>query len=105
MTQVTKTIQGGRRLMLGALAIAILTAAVQPLAAQVQKKTFKLYPNPKFIACAGVPGSPTPTVSVTVVRGLADTLTISGKYFQPNLGFDLFTIQRSELLSNGQVDP
>jgi hypothetical protein len=102
MTQVTKIIHGSRRLMLGALAIAILTAAVQPLAADVTKKTFKLYPNPKFVACAGL----TPTASVTVVRGsLNDTLTITGKNFQPNLDFDLFTIQRSELLSNGQLDP
>jgi hypothetical protein len=111
MTQTRKSIQGGKCLMLGAFAIvvlaAVLAAAVQPLAAQqVQKKTFKLYPNPKFIACAGVQGGPTPSASVTVVRGsLADTLYISGKNFQPNLGFDLFTIQRSELLSNGQVDP
>jgi len=53
-----------------------------------------------------VQGGATPTATVTVVRGiLADTLTISGKNFQPNLGFDLFTIQRSELLSNGQLDP
>lgn len=106
MTQIRKTIHGGKCLILAALAIAIATAAAQPVAAQVQKKTFKLYPNPKFIACAGVQGGPTPTASVTVARGsLADTLYISGKNFQPNLGFDLFTIQRSELLANGQLDP
>jgi len=41
-----------------------------------------------------------------VTRGeLADTLTITGQNFQPNLDFDLFTIQRSNLLSNGQIDP
>lgn len=107
MTQGRKTLQGSKYLMLGALAISILAAAIQPLTAQVvQKKTFKLYPNPKTIACAGVQGGAPPTATVTVVRGsLADTLTITGKNFQPGLGFDLFTIQRSELLSNGQLDP
>jgi hypothetical protein len=106
MKQTTKTIRSGKCLILSALAIALLAAAAQPLAAEVQKKTFRLYPNPNFIACAGVQGGATPTATVTVVRGtLSDTLTISGKNFQPNLGFDLFTIQRSELLSNGQLDP
>jgi len=108
VTFTRKTIQAGKSLMLlGAFAATMLTvAAAQPSGAKVIKKTFKLYPNPKFIACAGVPGGPTPTVEVTVVRGqLADTLNITGQNFQPNLGFDLFTIQRSELLANGQPDP
>lgn len=42
MTHLNKTIQGGKCLMLGALAIAILAAAVQPLAAQVQKNEQRL---------------------------------------------------------------
>src|SRR5579864_1623197 len=89
-------------LLLGALAIVILGNAVQPLSAEVQKKTFNLHLNPKFGACAGAQGGPSPSATVTVVRGsLADTLTITGKNFQPNLDFDLFTIQRSDLLSNG----
>ena len=107
MTHVRRTTPGRKCLALGAaLAISMLATAVQPLSAQVQKKTFNLYPNPKFIACAGSQGGPTPTATVTVVRGtLADTLTITGKNFLPNLGFDLFTIQRSELLANKQLDP
>jgi hypothetical protein len=92
----------GKRLMFLAFAIAILTAAVQPLAAEVHKKTFKLYPNPPFASCFGSNA----TANVTVVRGdLADTLSITGQGFQPNLAFDLFTTQRTELLSDGQVDP
>jgi hypothetical protein len=63
MTQVKKTIQGGKRVIWSALAIAILAASVPPLKAQVQKKNFKLYPNPKFIACAGVQGGLTPTLA------------------------------------------
>ena len=40
------------------------------------------------------------------MRGsLADSLYITGTNFQPHLGFDLFTIQRSELLADGQVNP
>ena len=102
MTYTGKTTWAGKCLMLLALAITILTAAVKPQAAEVHKETFKLYPNSPFASCFGSGA----TAEVTVVRGnLADTLYIKGQNFQPNLGFDLFTIQRSELLSNGQLDP
>jgi hypothetical protein len=102
MTYTRKTTYAGKCLMLLALAITILTAAVKPQAAEVHKETFKLHPNPAFASCFGSGA----TADVTVVRGnLADTLYIKGQNFQPNLGFDLFTIQRSELLSDGQVDP
>lgn len=101
MTHEYKTIQVGKCLMLLALAMTILSSAVQ-LQAEVQKKAFRLYPNPPFTSCFGSNA----TAEVTVVRGsLADTLYIKGQNFQPNLGFDLFTIQRSELLPDGQVDP
>src|SRR5580700_2904084 len=102
MTYPEKTTQAGKCLMLLSFAISFLTAAVLPMQAKVNKETFKLYPNPPFASCFGSNA----TAEVTVVRGsLADTLYIKGQNFQPNLGFDLFTIQRSELLSNGQVDP
>ena len=102
MTYASKKTTAGKYLMLLAFAFAALTAAVQPLAAEVHKKTFKLYPNPPFASCFGS----TATADVTVVRGnLADTLSITGQNFQPNLDFDLFTIQRTELLPNGQVNP
>ena len=102
MTYPEKTTQAGKCLMLLAFAISFLTAAVLPMQAKVNKETFKLYPNPPFASCFGSNA----TAEVTVVRGsLADTLYIKGQNFQPNLGFDLFTIQRSELLSDGQVDP
>lgn len=102
MTYVSKTIQASKRLMFLAFATTFLTAAVLPMQAKVHKATFKLYPNPPFASCFGSSA----TAEVTVVRGsLADTLYIKGQNFQPNLGFDLFTIQRSELLADGQVDP
>jgi len=107
MTYTRIALEAGKRLIaVGILAAAGLIAAVQPTVAQVNRVAFKLYPNPKFSACLGVPGGPAPEATVSVVRGsLADTLYISGKNFQPNHGFDLFTIQRSKLLANGQLDP
>jgi hypothetical protein len=101
MTYAGTPTQAGKRLMLLAFAITFLTAAVSPLQAKVNRKTFKLYPNPPFASCFGSGAS----ADVTVVRGeLADTLYIKGQNFQPNLGFDLFTTQRTELLPDGQVD-
>jgi len=95
----TKT---SKYLILMTLVVAAFAAAVQPLAAEVHRKTFKLHANPPFASCFGSEA----TANVVVVRGnLADTLTITGEDFLPNLDFDLFTIQRTELLSNGQPDP
>jgi hypothetical protein len=43
---------------------------------------------------------------VTVVRGsLNDALTVSGQNIKPGLKFDLFTLERSNLLPNGFPDP
>jgi hypothetical protein len=79
---------------------------VQTATAQVKKITFTLTPQPKFASCLGVEGGPTPTATVTVTRGkLRDTLTLQAANIKPNLGFDLFTIQNTNLLSNGQPDP
>jgi hypothetical protein len=96
--------------LLAAAAVAALVLAVQPAAAQDQPDinliNFDLHVNPKFAACQGVPGGPAPTAHVTVTRGkFADTLTIEGNNFRPHLAFDMFTVQRSNLLSNGNVDP
>ena len=73
--------------------------------AVVTRSTFQLLPNPKFLTCLSATNG-TPTAKVTVVQGkLNDTLTLSLSHVKPNLGFDLFTIQRTNLLSNGTVDP
>ena len=48
----------------------------------------------------------TPTAKVAVSAGKQnDTLTLSLSHVKPNLGFDLFTIQRTNLLANRTVDP
>jgi hypothetical protein len=59
--------------------------------------TFALSVNPQFKACLG----PNPTASVKVTRGsLNDKLVINFSGITPNLQFDLFTIQRSQLDEN-----
>jgi hypothetical protein len=74
--------------------------------AQANEIEFDLHPNPKFLACLTAPGGPTPTAHVTVKRGaFADTLTIEGNNIKPRLAFDMFTVQRSNLLPNGNPDP
>lgn len=68
--------------------------------------SFNLAPNPKFTACmAGDPLSP-PSAIVTVSRGTAnDVMIVEMKNFKPGMAFDLFTIQRTSLKSDGSVDP
>jgi len=95
--------------------VAGMTVFVQPLAAQdeslslkpeLSSRSFLLHVNPKFASCLGVSGGPAPAAGVKVVRGkLNDTLTISGKNFKPGLAFDMFTVERSNLLPDGTVDP
>ena len=74
--------------------------------AQVPEITFQLVPQPKFVNCLGVEGHPAPTAEVIVQRGeLSDILILHAHHLKPNLGFDLFTIQNTNLLATGEVDP
>ena len=74
--------------------------------ATVNTKTFRLVPQAKFLKCLQISDDKTPKGIVTVTRGhLHDTLTLTIKNIKPNLGFDLFTIENTNLLSNGSVDP
>lgn len=93
-----------RKLFLPALVgLLALSAAAQNDVKQIE---FDLHVNPKFQSCIGVQGGPAPTAHVTVKRGkLSDTLTIEGANIKPKLAFDMFTVQRSNLLSNGSPDP
>lgn len=90
-----------------AVVIAIgLTAIARPATAQVKKITFNLAVQPKFASCLGAQGGPVPTATVTVTRGeLHDTLTLKASNIKPKLGFDLFTIQNTNLLADGDPDP
>ena len=90
-------------ILLGSLAAVAISAGAQDNS--VKKIDFDLHVNPKFQSCLGSGGS-TPTAHVTVKRGaLADTLIIEGHNFLPKLAFDMFTVQRSNLLSDGSPDP
>jgi hypothetical protein len=86
-----------------ALAVAVLVAA--PLAhgrgALAASKTFRLFPNKAFLSCAQAHGA-TAKVTATVTRGaLNDTMSLSLTGFKPDLGFDLFTVQRSNQNADG----
>lgn len=57
-----------------------------------------LTPQQKFLSCFAKPGY-TPTAQVIVQRGTDnDVLILRAQHLKPNLGFDLFTIQNSNLL-------
>jgi hypothetical protein len=68
--------------------------------------TFPLHVNPKFLGCLADGSGSLPTAIATVTRGnLNDTLCLSLAHIKPGLNFDLFTVERSNLLPNGSVDP
>ncbi|HUC73862.1 MAG TPA: hypothetical protein VMS04_01140 [Vicinamibacterales bacterium] len=69
--------------------------------------SFELTANPKFIDCLQDPNTvEQPSATVTVLRGaLNDALQLHLQHFKPGLAFDLFTVQRSQLLSDGKPDP
>ena len=92
---------------LSVLALGVVTLTAVPRAtAQSDVAHFELLPNPKFVGCLGVPGGPTPEARVLVHRGkLNDRLEISARHIRPGLAFDMFTVQRTNLLSDGSVDP
>jgi hypothetical protein len=102
--------------LVAAVVVAGMAVSVQNVAAQddaefalnpeVSSKNFALHPNPKFVSCLGTASGPAPTANVRVTRGkLNDTLTIIGRNFKPGLAFDMFTVQRSSLLSDASADP
>ncbi|HLH05561.1 MAG TPA: hypothetical protein VKX25_22525 [Bryobacteraceae bacterium] len=91
--------------LMAAAALTVGLAAI-PIKAQVPEITFNLVPQPKFVNCLGVPYGPTPQATVVVQRGeLSDVLILEAHHLRPNLGFDLFTIQNTNLLPDGQVNP
>lgn len=88
------------------LAAVSLTVALTPSWAQVQETIFNLTPQAKFVNCLGPGYGPAPTAEVIVQRGeLNDILILRAQHLRPNLGFDLFTIQNTNLLADGLPDP
>jgi len=87
------------------VATSLLTTAWSA-SAEVPEIEFHLVPQPKFVNCLGVEGGPSPSADVIVQRGeLSDILILRAHHLKPNLGFDLFTIQNSNLLASGEPDP
>jgi hypothetical protein len=84
------------------LSVAPLVAADGP-----DEISFNLTANPKFTQCmVGDPQAPPPSAKVTVSRGTAnDVMIVELKNFKPNSVFDLFTIERSNLKSDGTPNP
>ena len=95
-----------KMLLLAAVAVAGLSVASQPSMAQADAIQFELVAHPKNLACLQSSPSVTQRAHVTVHRGkLADTLTIQAQGIKPGLQFDMFTVERSALLSDGTVNP
>ena len=103
----------GKPFMTGAMFFAMWTAIgamISPLAASAQDKVdeinFDLVPNPAFLGCLRKNGYEEPRAHATVIRGkLNDTLILDLDGIKPGLAFDLFTVLRSSLLSEGVLDP
>lgn len=90
-----------------AFAAGNLIIGFNPLTGQdVNQIKFNLSPNPAVINCLTDGSGLPPTATVLVTRGaLNDQLVINTQHIRPNTGFDMFTVQRSNLLSDGTVDP
>ncbi len=77
------------------VAVPSVSASSAPEPQAVSSKTFSLFANQAFVACARGAGM-TASVTVTVTRGgNNDSLTVNLAGFKPHLGFDLFTVQRT----------
>jgi hypothetical protein len=94
-------------LTLAAPAVLNLLIPVSPLMADGPDEiSFDLVANPKFAAClVSDPNAPAPSAKVTVSRGTAnDVMIVELQNFKPGAAFDLFTVQRSQLKSDGTPD-
>jgi hypothetical protein len=73
---------------------------------KVEEIAFKLHVNPQFENCLRRSAWEEPSARAYVFRGkLNDTLILDLDGIKPGLKFDLFTVERSPLLANGQPDP
>jgi hypothetical protein len=74
--------------------------------AQVTSKTFPLHAEAKFLACMEKTSGVPPTATVHVQRAKErDSLTLTVDGLKPHMAFDVFTVQRSNLLADGTVNP
>jgi hypothetical protein len=97
-----------KTLIIAALAAISLGLTAKSALAQVPEIEFNLVAQHKFLNCLGDEDGdgPAPVAQVIVQRGeLNDIMIFRAHNLRPNLAFDLFTIEHSNLLSNGQPDP
>ena len=88
------------RIINGVCLSAIVTLSAAHAHQPVDEVEFDLSPNPAVAQCVG----PNPRAHVKVFRGqLNDRLFISLSGILPNLEFDMFTVQRSNLGEDGQT--
>ena len=91
--------------LLGATTAFCLVSSLA-MAQKPDHATFKLYPNPalpKILDCLSENGE-APRAVVEVKRGdLNDTAIIRVRGLKPDLDFDVFTVQRSPLSSDGRL--
>lgn len=86
--------------------IAIAGLYSGPVHALVSSKTFHLTPEASVLSCFAANPAHPPVATVTVSRaGERDHLELKVTGLKPGLQFDVFTVQRSNLLFNGQPDP
>ncbi|HXR36628.1 MAG TPA: hypothetical protein VN754_11790, partial [Candidatus Binataceae bacterium] len=89
------------------VAMGLMVAALcLPASAQLTVGVFGLKPNPPFLKCLQSAATVTPSATVVIKQNEAnDDLTIVALGIKPNLAFDLFTVQNSNLLASGSVNP
>jgi hypothetical protein len=94
-----------KRLFQIAFASFSLLAVLTPWA-RAQDAQFDLAPEGRVLDCFSAGDGSDPSAHVTVTRGeLNDVLTLHAEHLKPNLAFDMFTIQNSNLLADGSADP
>jgi hypothetical protein len=89
------------------MGLAIVLAGPAAHAQLVRGFSLKVSPaSPSILTCLRSASGVTPLANVTVAQGpLADDLIISASGIKPGLAFDLFTVQNSNALSTGALDP
>lgn len=101
------------RFATGTMIFALATVVggiISPAVASAQDKkdeiNFDLVPNPQFVDCLRSSPYKEPKAHATVIRGkLNDTLILDLDGIKPGLAFDLFTVQRTSLLSESVPNP
>lgn len=95
-----------KQLIVVAVPVCIWISEYSMKAAVPDEISFSLTANPRFAQClARDPAGPAPSAEVTVSRGTAnDVMVVELRHFRSGLTFSLFTVQRSQLKSDGTLD-